>query len=123
MALGPALSARAVWSKAGTPTLNEVEVLRRLIVHAGMDADAPLHNDYSPTALELSRRNWLPVTNVLAGTTKHLASIDTSAAAFDHVVAPMGNAPDTRKKHWACRHPVLTWAATRDTWAATRGTR
>ena len=114
VALGPKLAAQASWSRAGIPTLNEVSVLRRLLVAACLNADALLHNDSAPTALELAHGNWRPVIDTLAAATDGLASLDASADAFDREVAPMGNAPGTRRKHWAGWRTVLTWAATRD---------
>ena len=112
-ALPPADAARATWTGARFPTLDDPSVLSTLVRSLGLSRTKLLSDISPPTRLELSHGNWESVMAHLGS--GPVGSLADMTAAFREHVAPSYSAPSTRAKDWTGWRAVLTWAAARGT--------
>ena len=114
LALGPVLAPSAHWSKSVIPTLKDTEdILGPLVRTHCPNWQVALTVNVDSSPLDTAHGHYEPVMADLARDTP--TTVASMSRAFTTLIAPLGNAKNTRRK--ACRNwrTVLTWAAGRRT--------
>lgn len=101
------------WGRSRLPTLTDVELLRPLVLDAGLDCDALLSDTSHVTSFEGSDGNWASITSSIRPPPGRSSLLQGAAAFRLHIGPTMAGAPSTRRKSWRHWRGVLSWAAAR----------